>query len=132
MAVQQVEVELPEGRLGQLVRNELLFLMNSRDEGALYTLDIKPSSSKTALFSNTVGRVTSYSYNLTASWVLTSKATGEVLTSGRSQAAASYNRTDQPFANERAERDAEERAARVLAENIATRISAYFATVPAQ
>ena len=128
LALQNVEITAPDSRLGLLMRNELIFLTGSADGGSVYTLNIIPSASEVALFSNTVGRVTSYSYRLTANWQLTSKETGDILTSGRSERAASYNRTDQPFANIRAQRDAEERAATLVAEDISTRVAAYFAT----
>ena len=131
-SLSQVEVQLPSSRLGQIIRNELIFAFKNNEAGSLYDLDVSPSASQSTLFSNTVGRVTSYSYIINATWQLESKATGQVLTTGRSQAGASYNRTDQPCANIRAERDAEERAAKLIAEDITTRVAAYFATQQGQ
>lgn len=127
-ATSQVEISTPDNRLGQLVRNELAFLMGESSGAARYHLDVELSPGEVALFANTTGRVTSYSYRLTGNWRLRDSESGEILTHGRSQAAASYNQTDQPFANIRAKRDAEERTARQVAEDISTRVSAHIAT----
>ncbi len=51
-----------------------------------------------------------------ASYALTEIATGEVVHEGRRQVTAAYDVPRQEFANMRAERDAEDRAARELAE----------------
>ena len=59
----------------------------------------------------TAGTVT-----LTANYVLTENATGEVAATGRRQITSSYDVPRQEFAALRAERDAENRAARELAE----------------
>jgi LPS-assembly lipoprotein len=53
---------------------------------------------------------------LTADYVLTRKADGEVVATGRRQVSASFDRARQEFATLRAERDAQDRAARELAE----------------
>ena len=59
----------------------------------------------------TAGTVT-----LTARYVLTETATGKAVTEGQRQIMSSYDRPFQEFAAARAQRDAENRAARELAE----------------
>ena len=60
--------------------------------------------------------------NLSASYTLTEIATGKVIYSGGASANASYDRSEQRYANVRAARDAEIRAANVLADQIRTRL----------
>jgi LPS-assembly lipoprotein len=53
---------------------------------------------------------------LTSSYVLTKARTGEAVATGTRRISSSYDRSRQEFAALRAERDAENRAARELAE----------------
>ncbi len=52
----------------------------------------------------------------------------KTLTSGKAQASATYERTAQRFATVRAARDADERLGKTLAQQIKTRLAAFFAT----
>ena len=66
---------------------------------------------------------------MNATYVLSDRATDKTLTTGRSFASASYDFSTQRFANLRAKRDAEERVAKTVADDIQSRIAAYFATM---
>jgi LPS-assembly lipoprotein len=66
--------------------------------------------------------------SLTATFTLTEIATGRTIVSGNSSGSASFDQSNQRFANLRAERDAEERAAQLIAEDIRTRIAASIAS----
>jgi LPS-assembly lipoprotein len=62
------------------------------------------------------------SLTLTANYSLTEIEGGKEVTKGTASATASYDRSQQRFANVRAARDAEIRAATVLADQIRTRV----------
>jgi LPS-assembly lipoprotein len=69
-----------------------------------------------------------YTMTMNASFVLSEKATDKTLMTGRSFATASYDFSNQRFANLRAKKDAEERAARAVADDIQARIAGHFAS----
>lgn len=69
-----------------------------------------------------------YSMTMNATFVLSDKETGSTMMTGRSFATASYDFSSQRYANLRAKRDAEERAAKVVADDISARIAGYFAS----
>jgi LPS-assembly lipoprotein len=125
-----VEVTGKDPRVAQALDNELSYLLGSDQGQQLYTLNVKYSILASALFSSTVDRVSSYSMQMGGEWQLINKATAEVITSGLSNTAVSYTRTDQPFANIRAERDAEDRATKLLSKDISTQLTAWIASNP--
>ena len=69
-----------------------------------------------------------YTTTMNSTFVLSDIATDETLMTGRSFKSASYDFSDQRFANTRAYRDAQERVAKSVADDIAARISGYFAS----
>ena len=69
-----------------------------------------------------------YTTTMNATFVLSDKATDKTLMTGRSFATASYDFSNQRFANLRARKDAEERAAKAVADDIQTRIAGHFAS----
>lgn len=70
----------------------------------------------------------SYTITMNASFVLSDLETEETLMTGRSFQSASFDFSSQRFANLRASRDAQERVAKAVAEDITGRISGYFAS----
>jgi len=69
-----------------------------------------------------------YTTTMNSTFVLSDLASDETLMTGRSFKSASYDFSDQRFANNRAFRDAQERVAKSVAEDIAARIAGYFAS----
>ena len=69
------------------------------------------------------GRAQSATINGTVTYKLTNADRSQTLTSGRATGTASYDRNPQRFASLRAGRDAEIRLAKVLADQIRTRLS---------
>lgn len=69
-----------------------------------------------------------YTMTMNSSFVLSDLSTDATLMTGKSFASASYDFSDQRFANQRAERDAEERVAKAVADDIQARIAGYFAS----
>ena len=65
----------------------------------------------------------SYSLTVSATYEITSVATGKIVLRDTSRGSASYNRTMQEYANDRARLDAEDRAAEVAAEDVRLRLA---------
>ena len=70
--------------------------------------------------------ITRYNYRLQARYSLFDVRTGNVVHEGRSRSIASYNVVDSQFATLIARRDAEERAATELSEDIKLRLAIFF------
>lgn len=64
-----------------------------------------------------------YSVTVTAVYELKDIATGASIKRGTSRGTASYDRSNQQFANERARLDAQDRAARIIADDIRLRLA---------
>ncbi len=114
-----VGVSQVDSRVAQQVRNHLLFLLNGGGPSVDKTHEarIRVTWVNRSLASiPTVRDSTAGTVTVTVSYDLVENASGEVITSGQRQAIASYDRTGQVFANNRAIRDAENRAAREAAE----------------
>ncbi len=123
-ALAQVEVEQPENRMEQLVRNELLRTVPPAQQGGgVYRLSLDVTSSETTLLSAT-GLTRQ---RLAASFTLTNKSSGAVLLQGKSFADASYHDVGRQFSDARSKEAAQRAAARELAEDIRTRLAAWFA-----
>lgn len=69
-----------------------------------------------------------YTITMNSTYVMSNIETGETLTTGRTFRSASYDFSDQRFANQRALRDAQERVAKAVADDIATRLAGFFAS----
>jgi LPS-assembly lipoprotein len=69
-----------------------------------------------------------YTTTMNSTFVLSDIETDETLMTGRSFKSASYDFSDQRFANTRAYRDAQERVAKSVADDIAARVAGYFAS----
>lgn len=110
-------------RYGQEVRNHLIFMFNGgagQPATAPYTMDLSVSalneSSLLAQVTTKDDEPTAGTMTLTGAYVVTDIKTGKRVAGGKRSVTASYDRPRQEFANARAERDAENRAARELAE----------------
>jgi LPS-assembly lipoprotein len=129
-----VSVVALEGRVGQQVRNELIFFFTGGAEAppAKYVLEITViEGSQAAAVDPFSGRPEVVSLTLTTNFKLRAAGAGPSATplfSGSTFARASYTASLQRFANIRAQRDAEDRAAKTLAEQIRAQIASYIAT----
>lgn len=114
-----VEVSQVNSRVAQQVRNHLLFLLNGGGPSVEKTHEAQIRvtwSNKLLAAIPTVQDSTAGTVTVTVSYDLVENATGDIVTSGQRKADASYDRTGQVFANNRAVRDAENRAAKEAAE----------------
>jgi len=126
-----VTVSQAYSRVGQQVRNHLLFLMNGGFAPAESTHEarIRVTFSNRQLASiEDVRDSTSGTINVSVYYDLVELSTGKIINSGTREAEAAYDRTGQVFANKRAERDAENRAAKEAAESIRLAIASNLAS----
>jgi LPS-assembly lipoprotein len=123
-----VEINPIPGRVGQRLRNELIFTTTGGGvpPPSQYQLDIAIKESVTDQLVQITGDATGQVYQLDATFKLID-GHGNVILQGTAISRAPYNRFQEIFANVRARYDAENRAARTVAESIKTRIAAYLA-----
>jgi len=122
-----VSVSQVNSRVAQQVRNHLLFLLNGGADSAdktheariRVTWDNRQLASIQGVRDNVSGTVT-----VTVSYDLVDLSSGDAIANGTRKTEASYDRTGQVFANRRAERDAENRAAKEVAESLRLAIAA--------
>jgi len=121
--------EIP-GRVGQRVRNELIFTSTGggRQADYLYRLDIAVRESLTNTLVELTGDVQGQQFNLNAEFKLVRLSDSQVVLQGKSAGRAAFDRYDPIFTNTRARLDAENRAARVVADGIRTRIAAFLSS----
>lgn len=134
--VEVKQIDAPKGtdeaRLAVELRNALLFgLTGGNDEArAAYTLTVKMSSTVSDIIVDTsTTRPSIENYGINASYTLVEIASGKQVVSGQTFARVSYDipGQEQRFARIRGLRDAESRAAKVIADNIRGRLASYFA-----
>lgn len=134
-AVDIAEIKVPNGtrlaRLGVEVRNNLIFDTTGGGGQAApaYRLDIQLSSTQLQVIVDiTSGRPDIQNYGIDASYTMVELGTGKPVVKGQTFARVSYNipGQQQRFAGDRGLRDAENRAAKVIAENIRNRLASYF------
>ncbi len=125
-AMAGVDITPIPGRVGQRVRNELIFenTGGSGQTGTTYKLDIVIKETLTNELVQISGDAKSQVYELDATFKLISND-GRVVLEGKATSRASYERFETIFSNVRARYDAENRAARTVAESIKVRIAAY-------
>jgi LPS-assembly lipoprotein len=123
-----VDISLIPGRVGQRIRNELIFISTGGGEQAQpkYRLDIAVRESIINAAVEDDGDAKSQIYQLFTQFKLVRLADNKVVLEGSNNARAAYDKADSVFADVRAKRDAEDRSARTISEAIRTRVAAYF------
>lgn len=114
-----------DGHIGHYLKAELDFILSggTPPTSPEYRLTAKPTGAPSAVIVDSVAvRPQTMSYPINANYSLVSLKDGKVVTSGTAQAIVSFDRNSQRYATVRAQRDAEIRAAKVLAEQIRIRI----------
>jgi len=126
-----VAVDPIPDRLGHYLGNELVFALNGTGSQVAprYRLSIALRQSvMTPLIDTVSGHASAGNLVVNADYRLVPIEGGAPVLTGTATTLASYDRTSLRFANLRANRDAEIRAARTLAEVITARIATSFAT----
>jgi LPS-assembly lipoprotein len=135
-AVEVAPIVAPNGtrlsRVSVNVRNELMYQLTGGGAAAAtnYRLVIGLSGGATSVIVDvTTGRPDIQLYGIDASYTLTDITNGKAVFTSTTFTRVSYNIPGQlqRFAGDRGQRDAEDRAAKVIAENIRTRLASYFA-----
>ncbi len=120
----------PESRIAVEVQNALDFeLHGGSATSPTHRLKIKMTTNRSSIITDaTTGRVLAEITGIDATFVLTELATGKTVLTSRtfSKVSSDYPGQQQRFARVRARLDAEDRAAKVLAENIRTRLASFF------
>jgi LPS-assembly lipoprotein len=125
-----LEITKIPGRVGQRVRNELIFGVTGggHPADALYRLDISVRESVSNTLVELTGDIQGQLFNLNAQFDLVRLADNQIVLKGRSAGRAAFDRYDPIFTNTRARIDAENRAARVVADGIKTRVAAFLSS----
>lgn len=125
-----IKVEPIPDRIGHYLANELSFAFNGTGAEApsKYRLSITVTEKvQTPLVDTISGRATAATVIVDATYRLFPAGGTEPVLQGTAFVASSYDRTSQRFANLRAARDAEIRAAKSLSDQIHTRIASALA-----
>lgn len=127
--LEAVKVAPIPGRVGQQLRNELMFQTRgaSQDTPPLYRLNIAIQESVSRTLVQRTAEAKSEVFNLNGKFALVRIEDNTTILSGDSTARAGYERFDSIYSNVRARRNAENRAAKTMAEDLRARLAAYFA-----
>lgn len=134
-AVDVVQIKAPQGtdeaRIAVDIRNALLYDFTGGGYPAppTHRLIISISSTKASIIVDVAtSRPDIENYGLNATYSMTEIATGKTVVTGQTFARVSYDipGQEQRFARLRGLRDAENRAAKVIADNIRSRLASYF------
>ena len=135
-AVEGAPIQAPNGtrlsRVGVNVRTELMYQLTGGGPAAPtnYRLDIRLSSTNLQVIVDiSAARPDIQNYGIDATYTLTDITNGKKAASGQTFSRVSYvfPGQDHRVAGDRGLRDAENRAAKVIAENIRSRLASYFA-----
>jgi LPS-assembly lipoprotein len=130
-AMKEVEVLPVSGRVGHYLADDLITQLNGTGESRppKYRLQIIVGQGRTTpIVESQIGVATSATVSETATMILTEIATGKEIYRGQAVAIAPYDRSFNDYANLRADRDADLRVARSLADEIAQRVGAAVAS----
>ena len=137
-ALAQVQVErinvpngAPESRLALEIENALDFELHGGGGtvSPTHQLKVRMTTNRNSIITDvSTGRVEAEITGIDSTFELTELATGKKVLNGRTFARVSsdYPGQQQRFARVRARLDAEDRAAKVIAENIRTRLASFF------
>ena len=134
-SVEVAPIDTPNGtrlsRVGVEVRNSLMYELTGGGAAAAanYKFDIQLTSNQMQVIVDiTTARPEIQNYGIDATYTLTDIATGKTVVTGQTFSRVSYNipGQQQRFAGDRGLRDAENRAAKVISDNIRSRLASYF------
>ena len=134
-AVDVLQIDAPKGsdeaRIAVEIRNALLYVFTGGGYAAppTHRLKIAIASTRASIIVDVnTSRPDIENYGINASYSLTEIATGKVVVTGQTFARVSYDipGQEQRFARIRGLRDAELRAAKVVADNVRSRLASYF------
>ncbi len=128
--MRNVTFAIADSRLSQHIRNELIFGFYGGEgtpDKAIYRLSIRVNENNVPVGVQRLEDVpAAYLQQLNATYTLVEISTQKTILTGTSFANAAYDFSSQRYANVRAQRDAENRAATVIAGDIRTKVAAFF------
>lgn len=126
----QVDMAPIPGRVGQRIRNELIFQATGggTPPPPTHRLEIVITENTTSMLIRRDGDSQSKIYSINAAFRLVRNSDKAVVLQGKSYGQASYERFTSIYANVRAQKDAEDRAAKTVGEELKSRLAAYLAT----
>lgn len=112
-------------RIGYLVSNALDEALHKPglEAEARHVLKVSLADERRGLAIQDDASITRYNYRLSADWLLAAIGADTALATGHAETTASYNVVDSEYATLVARKDAEERAAREIAEQIKLKIA---------
>lgn len=120
----------PQSRIAVDLRNELLFMLSGGNPAPpTHRLDIRFQTTRVSVIVDVeTARPDVENFGIVASYTLVDLNTGKPVLTDQAQSRVSYDipGQQQRFARQRALRDAENRAATVIAETIRSRLASYF------
>lgn len=119
-------------RVGQLVRNQLIDALTPQGQprDPAYVLAVTLTQTKQGVAFRSDEQVTRLNFTLEARFVLREFVGGAFVTQGNTRSVAAFNIVRSEFANIAAEADAQQRAARQVANSIALWLGVHFAGTP--
>jgi LPS-assembly lipoprotein len=126
-----VEIAPIPGRLGQRIRNELIFDVTGGGrvtETPVYRLEIAVKENVVSTLVNRDGTAQSQIYTADASFNLIRLSDKKVVVTGTSFGRAGFERNPSIFSNVRAQDDAQNRAAKSIGIEMKTRLAAYLSS----
>ena len=134
-AIQVDDINMAQGqeRIGHYLRSELIFDLDGSGQPSpkRYKLKMQGSESlQTPIVSSQTGRAEAGTIVANVKFTLENLEGTKIITEGVATSTATYDRSVQRFASLRAARDAEIRLAKVLAEQIKTRVASVLVKKP--
>lgn len=123
----EVDIAPIPGRVGQRVRNELIFDRSGAGDARapMKRLEVRLSETLMTTLVQVDGNSTGQTYQVEAVYRIVDTATSKPEYEGRTVARASFERFQSIYSNVRAREDAENRAARSIASDIRTRVAVH-------
>lgn len=127
----QVSVSKAEGYMAYILKAELDYLLTNGApaKNTRYHLELKTHQGRgSSIIDAATARAQSVTLQVEASYELRDIKTGKIKGSGKTFASANYDRSQQRFATIRAQRDAEEKVGKALAERLKIIVASILAT----
>jgi LPS-assembly lipoprotein len=129
-AMRDVEIAKIDGRVGQEIRNDIIFELSGgggNPAGAPYRLNLEvATNSNSAIIDAQTGLPDNETVSLDVTFKLQNVADEKIVLTDKAIARVTIDRTQQRYARVRALRDAENRAAKLISEQIRTRVASFF------
>ncbi len=128
----QAQSGTPQARIAVELQNDLIFNLTggAAQQSKTHILKVQVSTqNQQVIVDIETARSEVQQYGINAVFTLVEAATGKTVVTGQTFSRVTYDNPGQSqrFANQRGQRDAENRAAKVIADNIRSRLASYFA-----